>query len=84
MPNLNVQDTSPVAISMPASRVTAPVVEEVKRILSAHPGSIEVRMVLTGAEQPLTMRLGDQYRVERSSALYGDLKAAFGPSCLAG
>ena len=82
VPNLNVQDTSPVAISMPAARVTPPVVEEVKRILAAHPGSIEVRMVLTGTEEPLMMRLGDEYRVQRSSALYGDLKAAFGPSCL--
>jgi DNA polymerase-3 subunit alpha len=82
VPNLTVQDTSPVAISLPAARVTPPVVEEVKRILKDHPGSIEVRMVLTGPEEPLTMRLGDQYRVSRSSALYGDLKAAFGPSCL--
>ena len=83
VPNLTVKDTSPVAISLPASRVTPPVVEEVKKILAAHPGTIEVRMVLTGPDEPLTMRLGDEFRVERSSALYGDLKAAFGPSCLA-
>ncbi len=83
VPNVNVVDTSPVAITLPATRVTPPLVEEVKGILSAHPGSVEVHMVLTGQDKPLTMRLGPQYRVTRSSALYGDLKAAFGPNCLA-
>jgi DNA polymerase-3 subunit alpha len=83
VPNVNLVDTSPVAITLPASRVTPPVVEQVKGILRSHPGQIEVRMVLTGTGDPVTMRLGDEFRVARSSALYGDLKAAFGPSCLA-
>ncbi|WP_084104222.1 DNA polymerase III subunit alpha [Demequina sp. NBRC 110056] len=84
VPNLNVVDTSPVAITLPAARVNPPMVEEIKGILRSHPGSVEVRMVLTGSGEPITMRLGDEFRVARSSALYGDLKAAFGPSCLAG
>jgi len=84
VPNLNVVDTSPVAITLPAARVNPPMVEEIKGILRSHPGSVEVRMVLTGSGDPVTMRLGDEFRVSRSSALYGDLKAAFGPSCLAG
>ena len=83
VPNVNVVDNSPVAITLPATRVTPPVVEQVKGILRAHPGGIEVRMVLTGSGEPITMRLDDEFRVARSSALYGDLKAAFGPSCLA-
>ncbi|MFV0287142.1 MAG: DNA polymerase III subunit alpha [Demequina sp.] len=82
VPNLQVADTSPVAITLPAARVTPPMVEEIKAILRSHPGNIEVRMVLTGTGDPITMRLGDEFRVARSSALYGDLKAAFGPSCL--
>ncbi|MFV0633256.1 DNA polymerase III subunit alpha [Demequina sp.] len=84
VPNLNVVDTSPVTITLPAARINAPVVEEIKAILRAHPGNVEVRMVLTGTGEPITMRLGDEFRVSRSSALYGDLKAAFGPNCLAG
>ena len=82
VPNVNVVDVSPVAITLPATRVTPPVVEQVKGILRSHPGSIEVRMVLTGTGEPITMRLDDEFRVARSSALYGDLKAAFGPNCL--
>ena len=83
VPNLNVEDTSPLAITLPASRVTPPVAERVKEILRSHPGTNEVHMVLTSSDGPVTMRLGDEFRVARSSALYGDLKAAFGPSCLA-
>ncbi len=83
VPNLQVQDTSPLVITLPATRVNAALVEELKSILAANPGNIEVRMVLTGAGDSITMRLGDEFRVSRSSALYGDLKAAFGPSCLA-
>jgi len=82
VPNVNVVDTSPVAITLPATRVTPPLVEEVKNILRAHPGSVEVHMVLTGPDKPLRMRLGPEFRVTRSSALYGDLKAAFGAGCL--
>ncbi len=82
IPNLSQHDSSPVAITLPAVRVTPPLVEEVKGILRSHPGAVEVRMVLTGTGAPVTMRLGDEYRVARSSALYGDLKAALGPSCL--
>ena len=83
VPNLNVEDTSPLAITLPAARVTPPVAERVKEILRSHPGTNEVHMVLTSSDGPVTMRLGDEFRVARSSALYGDLKAAFGPSCLA-
>lgn len=83
VPNLNVIDTSPLAITLPAVRVNAPVVEQIKDILRTHPGTVEVRMVLTGSGDPITMRLDDEFRVSRSSSLYGDLKAAFGPSCLA-
>lgn len=82
MPNITAQDNTPVAISVPASRVTPPLVDEVKAILRSHPGPVEVRMVLTGGEKALTMRLGNEFRVAKTSALYGDLKAALGPNCL--
>jgi len=82
IPNINVVDNAPVSITVPSARVTPPLVDEVKSILSAHPGPVEVRMVLTGGDKDLVMRLGDQFRVAKSSALYGDLKAALGPNCL--
>ncbi len=54
-----------------------------RSILTSHPGGIEVKMVLTGSGDPVTVSIADQYRVSRSSALYGDLKAVLGPGCLA-
>ena len=83
VPNVQAVDTTPVAITLPATRVTPDVVDMVKGILRSHPGTVEVHMVLTGRDKPVTMRLDDGFRVTRSSALYGDLKAALGPSCLA-
>ncbi|WP_062203151.1 DNA polymerase III subunit alpha [Demequina salsinemoris] len=83
VPNLNVQDNSPVIITLPAARATPPVVEEVRSILTSHPGGIEVKLVLTGSGDPVTVSVDDKFRVTRSSALYGDLKAALGPACLA-
>ena len=82
IPNLTVVDNAPVVITLPAARVTPPLVEDVKQILRAHPGVVEVRMVLTGSDKPLTMRLGDEFRVAKTSALYGDLKAILGPGCV--
>lgn len=83
VPTIAPEDADPVSITLPASRVTPELVEQVKNILRCYPGSVEVRMVLTGKESPLTMRLDDEFRVARSSALYGDLKSALGPSCVA-
>ncbi len=83
VPTIAPEDTAPVSITLPASRVTPALVEQVKGILRCHPGAVEVRMILTGKESPLTMRLDDEFRVARSSALFGDLKSALGPSCLA-
>ncbi|WNM23332.1 DNA polymerase III subunit alpha [Demequina capsici] len=83
VPNLQVQDMSPLVITLPAVRATPPVVEEVRSILTSHPGGIEVKLVLTGSGDPVTVAVADQYRVSRSSALYGDLKAVLGPGCLA-
>lgn len=84
VPNVPVEDTTPLAITLPATRVTQGLVDQVKEILRSHPGVVEVHMVLTGHEKPVVMRLDDAFRVSRSSALYGDLKAALGPSCLTG
>ncbi len=82
VPNIAPEDTTPIFITLPANRVSPGLVDQVKDILRSHPGVVEVRMVLTGREKPVVMRLDNEFRVTRSSALYGDLKASLGPSCL--
>ncbi|MNJ02140.1 DNA polymerase III subunit alpha [compost metagenome] len=69
-------------VSLPESRCTQPVVERLREILSTHPGVTEVHLKLTSPGRTKVMRLEDTLRVEKSPALYGDLKALLGPSCL--
>ncbi|WP_029252655.1 DNA polymerase III subunit alpha [Paraoerskovia marina] len=78
----NVAD-APVLVSLPESRCTPPLVERVREILATHPGTAEVHLRLQSPGRTTVMRLEATLRVERSPALFGDLKALLGPSCLA-
>ncbi len=94
VPNLHAQEMSlpdvsegprgPVTIALPAMRCTPPVVGRLKDVLATHPGVTEVHLRLTsgGGDKATVMRLDDALRVTPSPALFGDLKALLGPSCL--
>ena len=51
-------------------------------MLGEHPGATEVHLRLTQPGRSVLMRLDDRLRVTASPALFGDLKALLGPSCL--
>jgi DNA polymerase-3 subunit alpha len=82
LPDVSAVETRPVTISMAVSRCTPPVVERLREILATHPGVTEVHLKLTQPGRATMMRLEESLRVERSPALYGDLKALLGPGCL--
>jgi DNA polymerase-3 subunit alpha len=82
LPDLDEGDRGPVVVSLPVARCTPPVVERLKDVLSTHPGPTEVHLRLTQAGRLTVMRLDDGFRVSPSPALFGDLKALLGPSCL--
>ena len=82
-PDLSEAPAGPVRLMMPAARCTPPIVERLKAILSEHPGVTEVQLHLTSQGKTTVMRLDDRLRVTPAPALYGDLKALLGPSCLA-
>jgi DNA polymerase-3 subunit alpha len=75
-------ESGPVVISLPAVRVTPPVVEQLKDVLVTHPGVAEVHLKLLSSQRTLVMRLDERHRVTPSPALMADLKALLGPSCL--
>ena len=54
------------------------------KTLREHPGVTEVQLRLTQPGRFTLMRLDDTLRVSAGPALFGDLKALLGPSCLAG
>lgn len=83
LPDLDVGDRGPVVVSLPVARCTPPVVERLKDVLNTHPGVTEVNLRLTQPGRVKVMRLDDGLRVTPSPALFGDLKALLGPSCLA-
>ncbi|MFF3064381.1 DNA polymerase III subunit alpha [Oerskovia sp. NPDC057915] len=82
LPDISTVADTPVLVSLPESRCTQPVVEKLREILSTHPGVTEVHLKLTSPGRTKVMRLEDTLRVTKSPALYGDLKALLGPTCL--
>ncbi len=81
-PDLTEAVSGPVRLTMAAARCIPPLVEKLKDVLAAHPGTTEVHLHLTGGSRTTVLRLDDRLRVTPSPALYGDLKALLGPSCL--
>jgi DNA polymerase-3 subunit alpha len=82
LPDLDEGPRGPVVVAMPVTRCTPPVVERLKDVLATHPGPTEVHLRLTQPGRTTVMRLDDGLRVTPTPALFGDLKALLGPSCL--
>ena len=82
VPDLSTDDSGPLVVTIPASRCIPPVIERFKETLAGHPGVTEVRLAMQNGPRTTVVRLDDRLRVMKSPALYADLKALLGPSCL--
>jgi DNA polymerase-3 subunit alpha len=82
VPDLTTGEAGPVVVHLPAARCIPPVVDRFKETLAAHPGVTEVRLAIQNGPRTTVVRLDDRLRVTASPALYADLKALLGPSCL--
>ena len=84
LPDLeSVEARGPVIITLPVARCVPPVVDRLKEVLGAHPGTVEVHLQLQSGGRTTVMRLDDGLRVRPSPALYGDVKALLGQSSVA-
>jgi len=83
LPDLSDAQTGPLRLTLPASRCVPALVDRLKGILAANPGTTEVHLHLTGGAKTTVLRLDDHLRVSPTAALVSDLKALLGPSCLA-
>jgi len=81
VPDLTTGPRGPVVVAIPAARCTPPLVERLREVLAAHPGTTEVHLQLRGSNTT-TLRLDDGLRVAASSSLMGDLKALLGPGSI--
>lgn len=84
LPDISEGPRGPVVVTIDTNRATQTKVEELKSVLSSHPGSTEVHVRLSQPGRSVLMRLEDSYRVNATEALFGDLKVILGPRCLAG
>ena len=83
LPDLTVAAHGPVTVSLSPSRCTPPMVDRLREVLAAHPGTTEVRLELRAGERVHRLKLPDGLRVTPSPALMGDLKALLGPAAVA-
>jgi DNA polymerase-3 subunit alpha len=84
VPDITEGSGGPVTISLPSTRCTPPVIEQLKDVLGTHPGMTEVRLRLMTRQSTKVLRLDDRLRVTPTPALFADLKQLLGPGCLAG
>ena len=68
VPDLTDDRTGPVVVSMPITRCTPPVVDQLKEVLRTHPGVSEVHLRLLGRERTTVMRVDDRLRVAAGAA----------------
>ena len=71
-------------MTMDTLRATTSRIEELKGILTNHPGTTDVHLRLVKPGREVHLRLDASYRVQASDALFGDLKVLLGPRCLTG
>ena len=84
IPDLSDGPTGPVVISLPSTRCTPPVVEQLKEVLATHPGMTEVQLKLLARTSTTVLRIDERLRVTPTPALFADLKQLLGPGCLSG
>jgi DNA polymerase-3 subunit alpha len=82
LPDITVGSDSPLAVTVPHSRAVEPVIVRLREVLATHPGSAEVHVVVAEPGKKTLVRASDSLRVEKSPALFGDLKALLGQGCL--
>ena len=83
LPDVSEGPRGPVVVTMETARATASRIEELKAVLTNHPGTTEVHLRLVKPGRAVEVRLDHAYRVNATEALFGDLKVLLGPRCLA-
>ncbi len=69
----------PIRINLPPTQVTEPVIEQLKRVLTEHPGESQV-FVHLGDRQVL--RLPDDFNADSTNGLLGELRVLLGPAAV--
>jgi DNA polymerase-3 subunit alpha len=74
--------TAPVTISLPVARVVPALANEMRKILSTHPGETPVQIRLKSPGRPDTLMVLPDFSVTVSNSLMGDLKGLLGVAAI--
>jgi DNA polymerase-3 subunit alpha len=75
-------DDQPLVIKLHVDSCTLRTVEQLKEVLSNHPGSTHVFLHLDRSDKTTVLRLGSQFWVDTTNGLHAELKALLGPGAL--
>ena len=82
VPDISAAYSGPVNVYIPETRVNAAVMDSLRQILSAHPGTTEVHLTVVQTDKFVSVKTDDKLRVAPSPSLFADLKALLGAACL--
>jgi DNA polymerase-3 subunit alpha len=69
-------------VRLPAATATASRIDDLKRVLQAHPGDSPVFVHLENGDRTTVLRLGPEFAVSTDNGLYGELRMLLGPTCI--
>jgi DNA polymerase-3 subunit alpha len=70
-PDVSAAFTGPVTVYIPESRVNSAVMDSLRQILSAHPGTTQVNLTVIQADKFVSVKTDDKLRVSPSPSLLG-------------
>ena len=82
VPDISLTADGPVDLYIAEPRVNPALMEALRGVLASHAGPAEVHLTLVRQDSEIRVRLDEALRVKPSPALFGDLKALLGATCL--
>jgi DNA polymerase-3 subunit alpha len=82
VPDISAAHSGPLMLFIPENRINPTVMTALREVLATHPGASPVHLTLVMPDREIELRTEDTLRVRPTAALYADLKALLGPSCL--
>ena len=82
-PEIHLDSGPPVRLRVKVGALTNDRIEQLKSILTAHPGDSPVFVHLVGADKETVLRLGDEFCCSAANGMFAELRILFGADCIA-
>lgn len=78
----SIGEDQPIRLTIAEHKCTPELITELRETLRNNPGDSVVNLLVQGRNKNTLLKASDEYRVRRSTSLFGDLKALLGRNCL--